>query len=814
MTDSTVRRGSAGGPPAPRPPLRHPAVRPCAGKRRLTVLLVVPLAVDVLFPLPLPPFRYLVPFDQQPGPLGARVAAPWQGGVRIGLAVGFEELPPARATEYREVIDWLDREPYLAEGAAGVLLELAEASAAPAGVVLATLVPVGFRDELIHEVSAVEGAGGLALPQGEWLDGAVLGSAELDLYRRQGMVRERVRPVERAVTRLVPARPADAALAGRAQANQLAALERLEQLEAAASAAELARDADVPESAVRALVRKGYALYRDMPAPPAPLPAPEPAAAPLEPLGDGPPATPVALVTGGLRRDRLASLLTSLRSELAAGRSALVLVPEGAFLAETASLLAGSLPVLLLSGEASDEQRSRVWEEAASGRPVLLVGTYGVLFAPLRNLGLLVVLEAGSASYKLQAGPRLFVPAAARLLAETRGVPLVLSDALASPEMTVWAGPSTEVPASGRMQGPRLAPPAGTGDHPAAELRLPNPRQRLFVSDLGETSGWPIGSELALVLRQVQERGRQAVLLAPRRGFSAALACQECGHMVMCPNCDLALRYHRSHDRLRCHQCGHESAPPAECPNCASASLAPGRAAGTEWVAGTVRKLVPDLEVARLDSDHRDDLSRLRQGAAGVLVATSAVFRIPPLPNVSLIAVSLLDTHLNVSDFRAAEESLRLLLQLPELAPGGRPLVVVQTFQPQHEALLVLTDEEPERALTAYQERLLERRRAFRYPPFGLLVKLQVSARDRAAAQREAGRLAGSLVAGGARAEDVLGPVPAPVTRVRGQYTYLVYLRGEDEGRFHELIGGIGQSSGSVKVRLDVDPRDVAEFLE
>jgi primosomal protein N' (replication factor Y) len=455
-----------------------------------------------------------------------------------------------------------------------------------------------------------------------------------------------------------------------------------------------------------------------------------------------------------------------------------------------------------------------VWEEAASGRPLLLVGTYGALFAPLRNLGLLVVLEAGSASYKLQSGPRLFVPAAARLLAESRRAPLILTDALASPEMTVWAASAAETLGEGRKPAPSGALPGGAGDGPAAELRLPNPRQRLFVSDLGETSGWPIGSELAQVLRQVQERGRQAVLLAPRRGFSAALACQECGHIVMCPNCDLALRYHRSRDRLRCHQCGYETAPPSECPNCASPSLAPGRAAGTEWVAGTVRKLVPELEVARLDSDHRDDLSRLQGGAPGVLVATSALFRVPPLPNVSLLGVTLLDTHLNVSDFRAAEESVRLLLQLPELAPGGRPLVVVQTFQPRHEALMVLADEDPERALAAYQERLLQRRRDFRYPPFGLLVKLQVSAREGAAAQREAARLAGSLIAGGARAEDVLGPVPAPVARVRGQYTYLVYLRGEEDGRFRELIRGIGQSSGAVKVRLDVDPRDVAEFLE
>lgn len=777
----------------------------------------MPLAVDVLFPLPLPPFRFIVPFDQEPGPTGARVAAPWQGGVRVGLVVGSEELAAGRATEYREIITWLDREPFLSVGAAELLVELAEASGAPAGVVLATLVPTGFQQVLIHEVSAVEGAAILALPEGEWLPGERLGPAELELYRRQGMVRERVRPQERTVSRLVAAKPADCGLEGRAQANQLLALERLETLESAASAAELARDAGVPESSVRALVRKGYAAYRDVPAPPVSLTAPEPAAEPLLAHGGQLPDGDVAMVTGGLRRDRLAAMLSTLRREIEEGRSALVLTPEGTMQAEAASLLAATLPVLMLSGESNDEQRSRVWQEAASGRPVVLVGTYPALFAPLRNSGLLVVTEAGSGSYKLPAGPRLFVPDAARRLARRQEVPLVLSDVLASPEMLMWAARShedTARPPAAVTAGVPGTAAASAGPLAATELRLTNPRQRLFVSDLARASGWPIGSELALVLRQVQERGRQAVLLAPRRGFSAALACQECGHIVMCPNCDLALRYHRSHERLRCHQCGYGAEPPQECPGCSGSSFAPGRAAGTEWVAGAVQRLLPELEVARLDSDHRDDLTPLRAGAPGILVATSAVFRIPPLPRVSLIAITLLDTHLNVSDFRAAEESLRLLLQLPELAPGARPLVLVQTFQPEHAALVALSDHDPESALAGYQERMMDRRRNFRYPPFGQLAKLQVSSRNRAAAETEAGKLAGRLTALGASADDVMGPVAAPVTRMRGLYSFLVYLRGDDEEHFRELLKGVSQSSGSVKIRLDVDPRDVAEFLE
>jgi primosomal protein N' (replication factor Y) len=768
----------------------------------------MPRTVDVLFPLPLPPFRFLVPHDQEPGPVGARVAAPWQGGVRIGVVVGSEMASAANASEYRELIAWLDSKPFLAAGAAELLTDLAAMCGAPPGVVLSTLVPVGLRDELIHEVSAVEGVESLALPIGDWVPASTLGSAELDLYRRQGMIRERVRPLERTVSRLVSERPGDGGLRGRAQANQLTALELLERLGSASSAAELARDADVPESAVRALVRKGYAAYRDLPAPEPALPAAVPAHPTLEPLGDGLPDAPVSLVTGGLRRDRLATLLPDLLGDVAKGRSALVVGPEGTYAAEAAALLASHLPVVVLSGESSDEQRARVWEEAASGRPLILVGTYGALLAPLADPARIVILEAGSGTYKLVAGPRLFLPTAARLFTQRTGVRLVLCDVLASPEMRVWAAGQL---ADGEQM-PALADVGAAAE--ATELALPNPRQRLHVSDLSAVHGWPVSSDLALVLRQVRDRERQAILLAPRRGFSAALSCQDCGHVLMCPNCDLALRYHRSHNRLRCHQCGYDTPPPGACPNCGQFSLAPGRAAGTEWVAGAVAKLLPEMEVARLDSDHQDDLSGLQEGRPGVLVATTAAFRIAPLPRVSLVAVTLLDTHLNVSDFRAAEESLRLLLQLPELAPGARPLVLVQTFQPEHEALTALRHPEPEGALESYSERMLERRMRFRYPPFGLLAKIQVSARDRGAAEREAGRLVGTLVTAGAAADDVLGPVPAPVARIRGLFSFLVYLRSEAPGRFRELLESVSQSSGSVKVRLDVDPRDVAEFLD
>jgi primosomal protein N' (replication factor Y) len=465
-----------------------------------------------------------------------------------------------------------------------------------------------------------------------------------------------------------------------------------------------------------------------------------------------------------------------------------VLVPEQGLLEETCAALAG-LPLQLLSGDSTDEQRVRLYEELRDGGPVILVGSYLALLAPVPALGRVVVLEAGSGSYKLLSGSRAFVPNAAAIRAQTAGAALTLADVVAGPELLA------RVPADSR-------------------LSLPLPHLRLHVADMNGSANWPLHPDLVRVLRQVEERGRQAVVLAPRRGFSAALGCLDCGWLAQCPNCDLTLRYHQQDGRLRCHQCGYEQVPPRACPACGGTDVAPLRGAGTQWVASQLAGMVPALPVLRVDRDRRDDLSALVGGAPGVVVGTTAALRLPPLPNVSLLALTLFDTHLGLADFRAEEEALRLLLQLAELAPERRPLVVVQTYQARHSVLEALRSADPEVAVELLIGRWLERRRRFAYPPFAALAKLQLTAKDRATASAAADALAGELRRRGAAAEDVLGPAPAPVARVRGRYTYQVLLRAEALDALEEQLGGLPARLGGARLRVDVDPRDVGELLE
>jgi primosomal protein N' (replication factor Y) (superfamily II helicase) len=745
----------------------------------------VPTAVQVLFPLPLPAFSYVVPFDMVVPVLGARVAVPWQHGLRVGIVVAIEEVKAAKVLELKEIIATLDDQPFLLESRIKLLERLAEHTCSPLGSVLASLLPSGLNEEVKHEVRGVEGAE-IDLSPDHWTEATNLKPAQLEFYRRQGLIHERVLFVEQKVRVLKPVKLVDEELKKKSQLNQRRALEWLFETNHVESGAELARQADVPESAVRALIKKGYVVYEDIVAPLPALPTYE-----RQETGDKRHGNqksllsrslevPLSALSGGTRRSRLGHLLPRLEAELKAKRSVLVIVPEQAYLVETASFLQRYLPLQTLSGELSHAQRQRVWQEVRE-QPIVLVGTYLALLAPLRELELIIVLEEANSTYKLQSGPRLVITLAAQMLAELEKVPYVVTESLPSAETL------QRVPLESHLQLPQL-------------------EQRWHVADLSLSNSYPLSNDVILLLKQVQERKRQAILLAPRRGFSAAFGCSTCHWLAMCPNCDLPLRYHKQDAALRCHQCGFRSTPPDFCPNCSSTTLAATRGAGTQWIATEVKKHIA-LPLYRFDADQRDSLTPLIEGHAGVVVGTTALLRQPPLPNVSLIVMTLLDTLLTFSDFRAEEETMRLLLQLAELSESRRPLVVLQTFQSEHPILTALTAGN----LTGFLERMLERRKRFQYPPFSNMAKIQISAKNEGVAQEEATALCNVLQR---QKVDVLGPSPAPVPRLKGLYNYQLFIRAKAGESFQTLLQPALNYQGRARVRIDIDPRDIGGFLE
>ena len=744
----------------------------------------MPLVAEVLLPLPLPPFSFLVPHGSEPGPVGGRVVVPWQGTLRIGICCSVGQAPLSAGLNMRELIGWLDEEPHITPGGVKLLAELAGHSAAPEGLVLSPLLPTGLETEVKHEV-LLEQPTLLSpdLPAGDWLDAADIPGELLELLRPEGLLLERVAVMPRMTRQLVAAEGAGAEPA--AGTKLLQALTELRR-GPAESAAALARRAGVSAGTTASLISRGWARYEEIPAPDPELrhglkPTMRLQAATLElPEGD-------FNLVGGLRRQRLAELLPVLEAETAAGLSPLILAPELSVLNECLAALQDRVPLLPLHGGLNDAERDYVWRTASGVAGTVIVGGGTGLLIRTPQPGSLIVLESASTSWKQQSGARLYIPDAARRLAQLEQRRIIETETVLNAELAHLE---------------------------RRTVSLPPIAQRIHVSDLASASSWPLDADMSRVLRQVQERGRQAILLSSRRGFSGALTCGSCGNAIPCPNCDLPLRYHQNERVLRCHQCSHSEPVPAACPSCGAADLQPSRAAGTEWLASGVARLLPGFRVVSFDADSRDEPGSLLAGEPGVLVATTAAFRLPPLPNVSLIGVTLFDAHQAQSDFRAAEETMRLMLRLPELSLKARPLVLVQSFQPEHPVLNALRQADPGPAIDDFVQSTLMRRKAFGYPPFSQLARVEISARDRATAEREAQRLRGALLALGANESEVLGPSPAQVARVRGRFMWQLLLRCETAGRLAELLAAMPGSHNGARIRADVDPRGAGLQLD
>jgi len=778
----------------------------------------MPLCLQVLLPLPLPAFDFLPPFSAvtvAKDAVGKRVVVPWQQSVRVGVVVDVALVRATDALALREAVAFLDDVPFVMPEAISLINQLAEHTLLPAGIVLRDLLPHGLSVAIDHEVRLVEGADvtGLALREGltDWQPADAVAANDVDFLRRQGLLEERARLQPKMVTRLLFVSSDDTLTV-----KQTRALEHLREVGSVASAAALARAVNVSVGVVRGIINKGFARYEEILAPLEPLPdySPEPLTVSMSVRNVH---ADVVSVSGGLRRQRLAALLPVLEQRVERGQQALVLAPEQAFIHETARALAAHLPVFTLSGDVREGQRQHVWERLQQGTPGVLVGSHLALLAPFVSLAAVVVLEEGSSSYKLLAGSRLFVPSAAQMLAQLHNCPLWLADVVPSARMVLRLRQAEQAANIGSAVNIGSAASADDVQHQlqtptASSLNLAQVSPRAHIVDLNQALNYPLSADLIRVLKQVAERERQAILLAPRRGFSAALRCAQCGYIATASHCDCALplRYHQRGRRLRCHQCQYEQPAPGLCPNCHSDALLPARAAGTEWVAEQVKRYVPDVDTYVLERGQTDDLSPLYDGASGILISTTAIFRHAPLPNVSLLGLTLLDTLFSTADFRSDEVAYRSLCNLAELAPQRRPLTLVQTFQPEHPVLQAWLDAD---AGTAFMDTILARRERYHYPPYAVLGKVQVSDRSADRAARAATFLADAVRTLGASDSELIGPMPAPVAQARGYYHQHLIIHTDTMIRLRDLLQPARDYRGSAKVRWDVEPDDIGSLL-
>ncbi|GAA4005838.1 primosomal protein N' [Deinococcus rubellus] len=818
--------------------------------------LSAPAIWSVALPLPLPPYDFAAPHGFAGSALGRRVLIPWRGDLALGVVVGGSA---GSGHKLREVAGVLDDSPWVGHGFLAGAASLSALSRVPLGLLLSDLLGVGLNPRYSHRVRAVQDAD-LSLfarhtPTSDWTDASAFPPALLDAVREQGLLDEAFGLTPRSTT-IYQARPwaqvpedqrhqtawqAVASSAVPLTARQHTAWAWLDAHGPVLSLGDWARRAGVGSGVVMAVVQRGWAeavivdaapptawsvlqtagpfetqsawaqaagvppsqvaslLARrwadsvEVQAPPPALPAP---AAPPRAVPDDLPEGLIWRLHGGRDRERFASLAARLRRRLELGRSVLVLAPDAATLRRAWDALSGlaadtGTQAVPFSGGLSEVQREHTWQLIQSGEARLIIGSALALPAPVSDLALIVVLEEASDGYKLPSGSGVFVPDLAARMASALQTPLAYVGTAPAVESVAHPGVIIAAPRS-RVHIVDYANPASQPDMgPLSGVQL---RQ--------SGAGYPLSHDLAKVLRQVAERGRQAALLAPRRGYSALIRCPSCEHTPQCRNCDIPLRLHQQTRQLTCHQCGYTQGIPERCDVCGEA-LWSARGPGTEWIAAEVRTLLPGCPIYRFDKDQQDDLTPLMRGESGVVVGTQALLSQDAPPNLALIGVTLADTWLNLSDFRASERYHRLLRQLVTWHPERAPLLLVQTFQAEHPALRSVADSHD---ALQFPRAEYELRRALNYPPHASLAQVLITAREQGRASAGADEVAQALFAAGATPQEVLGPAPSPVTRIKGLYPYHLMLRTRDETRLATLLEVLNRS-WKARVRVDVTPR-------
>ncbi len=502
--------------------------------------------------------------------------------------------------------------------------------------------------------------------------------------------------------------------------------------------------------------------------------------------------------------------MRSVERALALGRGALVLVPEIALTPQLVGRFRSRFgpDVAVLHSGLKDRERLRQWHALREGKARIAVGVRSAIFAPVRELGLIVVDEEHDPSFKQEEKLRYNARDLAVVRASQGGATLILGSATPSLE-------TLENARRGRYRKLELRNRVDDRPLPVVsliDLRLERPRTALPGPDEPPVLSAP----LLAAMEQVLGRGQQVILFLNRRGHSTFLVCEVCGASVRCSSCDVGLTHHLSSRSMICHYCGFTAFVPEVCSDCGGKLLRLG--VGTERVQAEVAERFPLARAARLDRDSASSPEKLTDLLAAfarreldVLVGTQMIAKGHDFPGVTLVCVVLADTSLAIPDFRAAERTFHLLTQVGGRAGRGSDpgRVLVQTYNPDSEPIRMLVEHDYD----GFSRRELERRRALAYPPYSRMAAIRIEGIDSeqtAKAARWLGDSAARRLPHGSRGVRLLGPAPAPVARIKGRTRWQLLLKGPTHASLAAPLRAIESCTpalpSSVKVIIDVDP--------
>ncbi len=504
------------------------------------------------------------------------------------------------------------------------------------------------------------------------------------------------------------------------------------------------------------------------------------------------------------------------RELLNRGRGAILLVPEISLTPQTLSRFRAAFgdEVAMLHSALSDGERYAAWRALRDGAKRVVIGARSAVFAPVRDLGAIVIDEEHEPSYKQSdPAPRYHAREVAAMRAHRAGALCLLGSA--TPSLESWSNVKL-----GKWELLELPERIGARPLPAVELIDLREERKARAAEPGAVATGPL--VLAPALRDaIEERLRlsqQAILLLNRRGYANFTQCRDCGAVRICPQCNVSLTQHRRPARLVCHYCNHQEQLPEACPDCGSTSLS-HRGVGTEQVERVIGEAFAGARIARMDVDttsgkwsHHEILGRVERREVDILLGTQMIAKGLDFPHVTLVGVINADVGLNLPDFRASERTFQLLTQVAGRAgrgPAGGD-VIIQTSLPEHYAVRFAIGHDYE----GFAARELEERAGPFYPPHNRLANLVVSARDEVKAQEAAASAAnwllGLIEARRIATVDLLGPAPCPIDRIRRRWRWHIVLKSSepaDLGRVLKYFATrFDRPGGDLRLEIDRDP--------
>ena len=497
--------------------------------------------------------------------------------------------------------------------------------------------------------------------------------------------------------------------------------------------------------------------------------------------------------------------MRAMNKALSLGRSAMMLVPEIALTPVFSRRLRARFgdQVAIFHSSLQKGERFDEWTRVRNGEARVVIGTRSAVFAPVKNLGLIVVDEEHEASYRQQESPYYNARDVAIVRAQKESATVVLGSATPSLE-------SFHNARKGKYQFVRL--PERIGARPMAEAKIVDMRT-VFAR---HAKPRVFSDELLEAIRETRERGEQSIILLNRRGYSSYILCRSCGETVQCPNCDVTLTYHRSERVIVCHYCNHREPVPRVCPSCGKKYIY-YVGEGTEQLEEMLKLLFPSLRVARIDRDttarrkvFEQSLADFSAGRIDTLVGTQMLAKGHDFPNVTLVGVVSVDAGLALPDFRSAERTFQLITQVAGRAGrGDRPgRVLIQTYHPYHYSLRHACAQDYE----GFFEEELRYRQNHSYPPFVALASLLIHGPDLGRVRSDSLELRKQLdLVNQDRKCRILGPAPAPLSRLKGEHRFQVLIKSRSRKHLREVadaaLKAVADKGANLRsINLEIDP--------